>query len=101
MGAETPATIVEAPAPEIVGLQPSALVDHMARVDWSVLNIPGETGGSFPVYIFFFLFAYSFLFLFPFPFPFQYHNLLNSLLLQLVPVATLLSLLVSHFRILM
>ncbi|KAK1363555.1 PfkB domain-containing protein [Heracleum sosnowskyi] len=49
MGAETTATIVEAAAPEIVGLQPSALVDHMARVDWSVLDIPGETGGSLPV----------------------------------------------------
>lgn len=62
MGAESTATIVSAPAPEIVGLQPSALVDHMARVDWSVLQIPGETGGSLPVYIFSFFFAYSFQF---------------------------------------
>lgn len=81
MGAETTATIAEAPAPEIVGLQPSALVDHMARVDWSVLQIPGETGGSLPV-LFSFFFAYSFLF------PFQYLDLYVSLLLQLVPVAT-------------
>ncbi|KAA8531900.1 hypothetical protein F0562_006383 [Nyssa sinensis] len=34
-------------APLILGLQPSALVDHMARVDWSLLDqIPGERGGS-------------------------------------------------------
>ncbi|KZV14507.1 adenosine kinase [Dorcoceras hygrometricum] len=39
-----------APAPLILGLQPSALVDHVARVDWSILSrIPGERGGSFPV----------------------------------------------------
>ncbi|KAL7117339.1 hypothetical protein ACP275_03G065900 [Erythranthe tilingii] len=39
-----------APAPVILGLQPSALVDHVARVDWSLLSrIPGEAGGSFPV----------------------------------------------------
>ncbi|XP_051139877.1 uncharacterized protein LOC127257476 [Andrographis paniculata] len=36
-----------ATAPVIVGLQPSALVDHVARVDCS--RIPGEPGGSFPV----------------------------------------------------
>ncbi|KAL3845256.1 hypothetical protein ACJIZ3_002659 [Penstemon smallii] len=37
-------------APLILGLQPSALVDHVARVDWSLLSrIPGEAGGSFPV----------------------------------------------------
>lgn len=39
-----------AAAPLILGLQPSALVDHVARVDWSLLSrIPGERGGSFPV----------------------------------------------------
>ncbi|OVA18753.1 Carbohydrate kinase PfkB [Macleaya cordata] len=33
--------------PVILGLQPSALVDHVARVDWSLLEqIPGERGGS-------------------------------------------------------
>ncbi|KAA8537602.1 hypothetical protein F0562_027210 [Nyssa sinensis] len=38
--------------PLILGLQPSALVDHVARVDWSLLSqIPGERGGSFPVAI--------------------------------------------------
>ncbi|KAF9610214.1 hypothetical protein IFM89_021152 [Coptis chinensis] len=41
----------EAP-PLILGLQPSALVDHMVRVDWSLLSqIPGERGGSIPVAI--------------------------------------------------
>lgn len=36
--------------PVILGLQPSALVDHVARVDCSLLSrIPGESGGSFPV----------------------------------------------------
>lgn len=31
----------------VVGLQPVALVDHVARVDWTVLDaIPGERGGS-------------------------------------------------------
>ena len=55
MGAETTAGIVAVEAPVIVGLQPSALVDHMARVDWSVLHIPGETGGSLPVCMIFFL----------------------------------------------
>lgn len=39
-----------AAAPVIMGLQPSALVDHYARVDCSLLSrIPGEPGGSFPV----------------------------------------------------
>ncbi|XP_077244328.1 pfkB-like carbohydrate kinase family protein [Tasmannia lanceolata] len=33
--------------PLILGLQPSALVDHVARVDWSLLDqIPGDRGGS-------------------------------------------------------
>ncbi|RDX87218.1 hypothetical protein CR513_31341, partial [Mucuna pruriens] len=37
-------------APLVVGLQPSALVDHVARVDWSMLDqLPGEHGGSIPV----------------------------------------------------
>ncbi|GAB2267679.1 hypothetical protein Dimus_002662 [Dionaea muscipula] len=37
-------------APVILGLQPAALVDHVARVDWSLLNqIPGDPGGSIPV----------------------------------------------------
>ncbi|XP_074372910.1 uncharacterized protein LOC141713410 isoform X2 [Apium graveolens] len=37
-------------APLIVGLQPAALLDHVARVDASLLSqIPGESGGSFPV----------------------------------------------------
>ncbi|KAG6675014.1 hypothetical protein I3843_15G075100 [Carya illinoinensis] len=42
----------DADAPLILGLQPAALVDHVARVDWSLLNqIPGERGGSIPVSI--------------------------------------------------
>eukprot|EP01018_Ginkgo_biloba_P008583 Gb_26465 [translate_table: standard] len=33
--------------PKVVGLQPVALVDHVARVDWTLLDaIPGERGGS-------------------------------------------------------
>ncbi|KAM3304653.1 hypothetical protein CQW23_32035 [Capsicum baccatum] len=37
-------------APVVLGLQPFALVDHIAKVDWSLLSqIPGEPGGSFPV----------------------------------------------------
>ncbi|XP_062158537.1 uncharacterized protein LOC133866006 [Alnus glutinosa] len=43
---------LEAEAPLVLGLQPAALVDHVARVDWSLLNqIPGERGGSIPVAI--------------------------------------------------
>lgn len=39
-------------APLILGLQPSALVDNVATVDWSLLHrIPGERGGSIPVQI--------------------------------------------------
>ncbi|KAJ4701967.1 Carbohydrate kinase [Melia azedarach] len=42
----------EAEAPIILGLQPAALIDHVARVDWSLLyQIPGERGGSTPVEI--------------------------------------------------
>ncbi|KAF5468512.1 hypothetical protein F2P56_012660 [Juglans regia] len=42
----------DADAPLILGLQPAALVDHVARVDWSLLDqIPGERGGSIPVSI--------------------------------------------------
>ncbi|XP_058785347.1 uncharacterized protein LOC131660186 [Vicia villosa] len=38
--------------PFILGLQPSALVDSVARVDYSLLDrIPGERGGSIPVAI--------------------------------------------------
>ncbi|XP_074269124.1 uncharacterized protein LOC141592388 isoform X2 [Silene latifolia] len=37
-------------SPLILGLQPSALVDHVAKVDWSLLyQLPGERGGSIPV----------------------------------------------------
>ncbi|ESW08608.1 hypothetical protein PHAVU_009G059500 [Phaseolus vulgaris] len=37
-------------APFVLGLQPSALVDNVATVDWSLLRqIPGERGGSVPV----------------------------------------------------
>jgi len=40
------------PPPFILGLQPSALVDNVAHVDWSLLDrIPGEPGGSIPVCI--------------------------------------------------
>ncbi|KAM7255752.1 hypothetical protein ACFE04_011493 [Oxalis oulophora] len=41
---------VPPPPPVILGLQPAALADHVARVDWSLLDqIPGERGGSIPV----------------------------------------------------
>ncbi|XP_022961860.1 uncharacterized protein LOC111462499 isoform X2 [Cucurbita moschata] len=37
-------------APLILGLQPAALIDHVARVDSSLLDrIPGDRGGSMPV----------------------------------------------------
>lgn len=37
-------------APLVLGMQASALVDHVARVDCSLLDqIPGERGGSIPV----------------------------------------------------
>ncbi|KAB2030979.1 hypothetical protein ERO13_D05G260400v2 [Gossypium hirsutum] len=50
MGAETLVNNGEAKAPLILGLQPAALIDHVARVDWSLLHqIPGERGGSIPV----------------------------------------------------
>lgn len=33
--------------PTVLGFQPAALVDHVARVDWSLLEqIPGDRGGS-------------------------------------------------------
>ncbi|KAI4366361.1 hypothetical protein MLD38_022248 [Melastoma candidum] len=53
MGAElTPDRALAAAAPTVVGLQPVALIDHVARVDWSLLDsIPGERGGSTPVAI--------------------------------------------------
>ncbi|XWS25789.1 hypothetical protein CRYUN_Cryun27aG0097600 [Craigia yunnanensis] len=58
MGAETlvkngeARVLLEAKTPVILGLQPAALIDHVARVDWSLLDqIPGERGGSSPVAI--------------------------------------------------
>ncbi|KAL6627580.1 hypothetical protein ACP70R_031306 [Stipagrostis hirtigluma subsp. patula] len=34
-------------APAVLGLQLSALIDHVARVDWSLLDrVPGDRGGS-------------------------------------------------------
>ncbi|KAJ7294628.1 hypothetical protein O6H91_Y243700 [Diphasiastrum complanatum] len=42
--------IPSSPPSLIVGLQPVALVDHVARVDWSLLaEVPGERGGSMRV----------------------------------------------------
>ncbi|RZR73387.1 hypothetical protein BHM03_00023358 [Ensete ventricosum] len=39
--------------PVILGLQPAALVDHVARVDWSLLDrIPGDRGGSQQVLVY-------------------------------------------------
>ncbi|KAG4962360.1 putative sugar kinase [Glycine max] len=52
MGAEplSKNKVALAQAPFVLGLQPSALVDHVARVDWSLLDqILGEHGGSIPV----------------------------------------------------
>lgn len=35
------------PPPVVVGLQLSALIDHVAHVDWSLLDrVPGDRGGS-------------------------------------------------------
>ncbi|XP_021285113.1 uncharacterized protein LOC110417205 isoform X1 [Herrania umbratica] len=58
MGAETLLTNgearvqLEAKVPVILGLQPASLIDHVARVDLSLLDqIPGERGGSIPVAI--------------------------------------------------
>ncbi|KAK3012353.1 hypothetical protein RJ639_012997 [Escallonia herrerae] len=53
MGAEAVGAPQPLPAaPVVLGLQPSALVDHVARVDWSLLDhISGERGGSLPVAI--------------------------------------------------
>ena len=75
MGAEplskNEVALAQTQAPFVLGLQPSALVDHVARVDWSLLDqIPGEHGGSIPVlspyhyFSSFLLYFYSPLFLF-------------------------------------
>lgn len=54
-------------APLVLGLQASALVDHVARVDSSLLDqIPGERGGSIPVISLYFcicLFSFASVFL--------------------------------------
>ncbi|XP_050214562.1 uncharacterized protein LOC126665725 [Mercurialis annua] len=55
MGAEAfpidPPEVAPRP-PLILGLQPAALIDHVARVDSSLLDqIPGDRGGSIPVAI--------------------------------------------------
>ncbi|KAI9111959.1 hypothetical protein K1719_017649 [Acacia pycnantha] len=40
----------DAPAPLLLGLQPSDLINHITPVDWSWLDqIPGERGGSIPI----------------------------------------------------
>lgn len=50
MGAEYVSAAPPHEAPLVVGLQPSVLIDHVARVDWSLLDqIPGDRGGSIPV----------------------------------------------------
>ncbi|KAF9686805.1 hypothetical protein SADUNF_Sadunf02G0028000 [Salix dunnii] len=44
------ATDAVATHPLVLGLQPAALVDHVAHIDWSLLDqIPGDRGGSMPV----------------------------------------------------
>ncbi|KAK9678412.1 hypothetical protein RND81_11G209600 [Saponaria officinalis] len=49
MGAD-PINNNENKSPIVLGLQPSALVDYVAKVNWSLLfQIPGERGGSIPV----------------------------------------------------
>ncbi|KAL9395644.1 hypothetical protein Peur_009897 [Populus x canadensis] len=46
------ATVTVATHPLVLGLQPAALVDNVAHVDWSLLDqIPGDRGGSMPVAI--------------------------------------------------
>lgn len=48
-------------APLILGLQPAALIDHVARVDQSLLDrIPGEHGGSITVIFEFLSFVFAF-----------------------------------------
>jgi hypothetical protein len=48
------ATVTVATHPLVLGLQPAALVDNVAHVDWSLLDqIPGDRGGSMPVLSFF------------------------------------------------
>ncbi|GLJ19186.1 hypothetical protein SUGI_0344560 [Cryptomeria japonica] len=47
LSCSTPALTQGYNCPTILGLQPVALVDHVARVDWTLLDsIPGERGGS-------------------------------------------------------
>ena len=54
MGAEplskNDVALAQTQAPFVLGLQPSALVEHVAHVDWSLLDqIPSEQGGSIPI----------------------------------------------------
>ncbi|XP_047177106.1 uncharacterized sugar kinase slr0537-like [Vigna umbellata] len=50
VGALLKKDVAVAEAPIVLGLQPSAMIDHVARVDWSLLHqISGEHGGSIPV----------------------------------------------------